>query len=63
MKAALKPPHAKSKYIARETLVSALINGAISVGFFVLVFGGLDPIPLRGEAADLSMSLAACPSK
>ena len=48
MKVALKPPLAKSKYIGRETLVSALINGAISAGFFVLSFGGIDPILLAG---------------
>ena len=35
-------------YIAREILLSALINGAISVAFFVGVFGGAVPVPLWG---------------
>jgi hypothetical protein len=35
-------------YAARETLVSAVINAALSVGFFLLVFGGVDPVPTWG---------------
>lgn len=37
-----------ARYIRRETLVSAAINGAISVGFFLLVFAGVDPVPVWG---------------
>lgn len=37
-----------ARYLARETLVSAAINAAISVGFFLLVFRGRDPIPVWG---------------
>lgn len=44
MNTAMRP----SSYLARETLVSALINGVISVGFFLLVFGGVDPVPAWG---------------
>jgi hypothetical protein len=39
---------APSSYLARETLVSAAINAVISVGFFLLVFGGVDPVPVWG---------------
>jgi hypothetical protein len=35
-------------YVARETLVSAGVNAAISVAFFLGVFGGIDPVPLWG---------------
>jgi hypothetical protein len=37
-----------SRFLARETLVSAAINAVISVGFFLLVFGGIDPVPVWG---------------
>jgi hypothetical protein len=37
-----------SRYLARETLVSAAINAAISVGFFLLVFQRVDPVPVWG---------------
>jgi hypothetical protein len=36
-------------YIARETLVSAAINAVLSTGFFIAVFGGVDPIPVWGR--------------
>ena len=39
---------AASSYLARETLVSAAINAVISVGFFLLVFRGGDPILVWG---------------
>jgi hypothetical protein len=39
---------ASSRYIARETAVSAAINAAISVGFFMLVFRGIDPVTVWG---------------
>jgi hypothetical protein len=42
------PTVAASNYLARETLVSAAINAAISVGFFLLIFGGVDPVPVWG---------------
>jgi hypothetical protein len=35
-------------YLARETLLSALINGAISVAFFLGVFGGTGSVPVWG---------------
>ena len=35
-------------YLARETLISALINGAISVTFFLGVFGRSDPVTVWG---------------
>jgi hypothetical protein len=35
-------------YLAREAGVSAVINGLISVGFFVGTFGRIDPIPVWG---------------
>ena len=34
--------------LARETLVSALINGAISVAFFLAMFGRSGPVPVWG---------------
>ncbi|WP_347304627.1 hypothetical protein V5740_13970 (plasmid) [Croceibacterium sp. TMG7-5b_MA50] len=37
--------------LRRETLVSAAINAAISVGFFLLVFGLSGPVPVRGVGA------------
>ena len=37
-----------SRYLARETLVSAAINAAISVGFFLLVFRGVEPVRVWG---------------
>jgi hypothetical protein len=39
-----------ARYVARETLVSAGINAFISVGFFLLVFRGVDPVPVWGVA-------------
>lgn len=39
---------ASSRHIARETAVSTGINAAISVGFFVLVFGEVDSVPVWG---------------
>ena len=41
-------PIEPSRYIAREMLVSAVINAVISVGFFLVVFGGIDPVPVWG---------------
>jgi hypothetical protein len=35
-------------YLARETGVSAVVNGLISVGFFAGTFGRIDPIPVWG---------------
>lgn len=37
-----------SSYLARETFASAVINAVISVGFFLLVFGGVHPVPVWG---------------
>lgn len=42
---------ATAAYIRRETGVSVAINAAISLAFFLLVFGGLDPVPLWGLGA------------
>lgn len=36
------------RHIRRESLVSAGINAVISVGFFLAVFGGIDPVPVWG---------------
>ncbi|HSG35420.1 MAG TPA: hypothetical protein VLA37_12860 [Sphingomonadaceae bacterium] len=36
------------RYVRRETLVSALINAVISVGFFLIVFGLSAPVPVWG---------------
>jgi hypothetical protein len=38
----------RAKLIVGETLVSAAINAAISVAFFVAVFGSRDPVPAWG---------------
>lgn len=35
--------------IARETIVSAIVNAVISVGFFLLVFGTTDPVKVWGR--------------
>lgn len=37
-----------SRYVLRESLVSAAINAAISIGFYVAVFGRSDLIPVWG---------------
>src|SRR5690606_9204225 len=37
-----------SRYILRESLLSAAINAAISIGFYLAVFGRRDPIPVWG---------------
>lgn len=37
-----------TRHIARESLVSAVINAVISTGFFVLVFGRLTAVPFWG---------------
>ena len=38
----------KSSYLLRESLVSAVINGLISVAFFLGTFSGIDPVPVWG---------------
>ena len=35
-------------YIRRETLISMAINSALTLLFFVLLFGGMDRVPLWG---------------
>jgi len=35
-------------YMMRETIVSAIVNGVISTGIFLIIFGGIDPIPVWG---------------
>jgi len=35
-------------YIRRETAISILISMAISAGFFLMLFGVVDPVPVRG---------------
>lgn len=37
-----------ARHIRRETVISAGINGAISAGFFFLMFAGVDPVPAWG---------------
>lgn len=37
-----------SHFILRESLLSAAINAAISIGFYLAVFGRTDPIPVWG---------------
>ena len=48
MTAKAPPSLEPAAYVARETLVSAVINAALSIGFFLLVFGGVDPVPTWG---------------
>lgn len=36
------------RFILRETLVSIAINTVLSIGFFLLVFGRTNPVPLWG---------------
>lgn len=40
--------NAGARHIARETAVSAGINGALSLGFFQLMFGRLDEVTVWG---------------
>jgi hypothetical protein len=35
-------------YVRRETMISVVINVALSLGFFLLLFGRTDPIPVWG---------------
>ena len=43
---------AQARYVRTETLISALINGVLSVIFFFLVFGSEDRIAWRDLALD-----------
>lgn len=42
--APVTPGRSRESLVRRETLASALINGTISLGFFLAVFGGSSPI-------------------
>lgn len=46
--APVTPGRSCESQVRRETLVSALVNGAISLGFFLAVFGGSGPIVVPG---------------
>ena len=35
-------------YLVRETVISILINAALSAAFVFIMFGGVDPVPVRG---------------
>jgi hypothetical protein len=35
-------------YLARETAISGVINGVLSLGFFMVLFRDLDPVPVWG---------------
>lgn len=36
------------KYVRTETLISMAINGVLSLVFFLIVFGQVDPVPMWG---------------
>jgi hypothetical protein len=48
LRPALASPAKRPLSIARESIVSAVVNGVISVGFFILVFGWPQRIAVRG---------------
>lgn len=35
-------------YVQRESAISIVINGGLSLVFFLLIFGRLDPVPIAG---------------
>lgn len=37
-----------AEYVRKETILSMAINGVLSAGFFLLVFGRASPVPLWG---------------